>query len=162
MKTSPQPDDRLVPGRRWGRSAAPALLVLGAALAASTARGEGRCSDEVCVELLLPPSVKEVGPNAALELLVLLPAPAEASVNVKVVLRQEGAQPRCFARYAAVQRGTSWTRVTFRLDGGKSPVAPGDYAIGVQRVKRAGVEDDACPSRADGARFLTRRLRIKG
>ncbi len=161
MRTSPPPNEaRRVRGAAI--AAALPLLALAAALRVSTAHAVGRCSEDVCLELQLPPHVRQVSSSATLEFLVLLPAAAETPVNVKVVLRREGEQPpRCFARYVNIPRGSSWTRLMFRLDEKNPPVPPGVYSLGVARVSHAaGAESGPCETKADAPRFLNRRIRI--
>lgn len=137
------------------------LLLAAAALLASTARAGARCNSDVCLELALPPHVKQVRPDATLEFLVLLPAPDKASVNVKVVLRSEEGPPRCHARYETLPPGTTWRRVMFRLGEGKSPVAPGEYSAGVARVAKAdAASKDPCAPGKEAPRFLARRILV--
>jgi len=131
------------------------------ALLPATARAGGRCAEDVCLELALPPHVAEVRQDATLEFLVLLPAPAAAPQRVKVVLRREDGPRECHARYETVQPGSSWKRAMFRLAGnGESRVAPGVYSAGVARVTGASAApNDPCAT--EGAvRFLARKIRV--
>lgn len=158
---------RMPPTSRKGSAPRAAVLaaalppLAAAALLGSTAQAGARCNSDVCLELALPPHVKQVRPDATLEFLVLLPAPDKTSVNVKVVLRGEGGPHRCHARYETLQPGTTWKRVTFRLAEGTSPVAPGEYSAGVARVAKAdAVPKDPCAPGREAPRFLARRILV--
>lgn len=150
------------PRNRRGRSAGRTTraIALGAVAVVGLTRDAARaqpCNDWVCLELSVPPHVAELRRGSSLECLLVLPAPAQGPVPVRIVLR---AQPQgCVCQYETLQPGTTWKLATIALP---PDMPPGIYRIGVARPSADEQTNGACVCApgVDDAKYLVRQLAV--
>jgi len=133
------------------------LAVAVAALHAQAPRAGSRCSEDVCLELALPPHQTDIRQAVKLECLLVLPAAPNAPVTVRIILLNQADPAKCFCRNETLQPGSAWKRSLFDLGG----VSPGVYAVGVVRAPHVDAAPVcSCSGATKGVRFVARRIRV--
>ena len=150
------------PSSRWHAAARPrfaglgALTIAVAALVAQSTRAEQRCSEDVCLELTLPPHVSMVRPGSTLECVLILPAAAPVASTFKIILQRVTEPRKCYCEYEMLRKGSTWKRALFELT---KVDTPGTYSIGVAPASAAHPAQCLC-SPKDEAKFLARKIQI--
>jgi len=135
------------------------LGALAAAVVALLARSTGadqRCSEDICLELTLPPHVRMVRPGSTLECVLILPEAFPEARTFKIILQRMTGPRKCYCKYETIRKGATWKRSLFELT---KVDTSGTYSIGVAPVSGASVAQCLC-SEKDKAKFLARKIQV--
>src|SRR6266545_6932103 len=111
----------VAPSSRGHAASRPRLAGLGVlaiavvALVAQSTRAEQRCSEDICLELTLPPHVSMVRPGSTLECVLILPAAAPVASTFKIILQRVTEPRKCYCNYESLRKGATWKRSLFEL-----------------------------------------------